>query len=103
MDDRRTDIVTLGCTHYPFLVNEMRKFAPWPVDWLDPAEAVARQASRELHRTREQFAMLDMQQATLERDIAIMTSGTPAAATLLLLRSVGLQLEHCHFPSLSVK
>jgi len=47
----RTDIVTLGCTHYPFLVNEMRKLAPWPVDWLDPAEAVARQAARELERT----------------------------------------------------
>ncbi|HEY4193179.1 MAG TPA: glutamate racemase, partial [Mesorhizobium sp.] len=43
-DGRRTDIVVLACTHYPFLVNRMRKTAPWPVDWLDPAEAIARRA-----------------------------------------------------------
>lgn len=41
---RRTDIVVLACTHYPFLANRMRKVAPWPVDWLDPAEAIARRA-----------------------------------------------------------
>lgn len=43
-DGRRTDIVVLACTHYPFLANRMRKTAPWPVDWLDPAEAIARRA-----------------------------------------------------------
>ena len=43
-DGKRTDIVVLACTHYPFLVNRMRKTAPWPVDWLDPAEAIARRA-----------------------------------------------------------
>ncbi|MER9606585.1 glutamate racemase [Mesorhizobium sp. M0243] len=43
-DALRTDIVVLACTHYPFLANRMRKTAPWPVDWLDPAEAIARRA-----------------------------------------------------------
>ena len=38
---RELDTVVLACTHYPFLVNRMRKMAPWPVDWLDPAEARA--------------------------------------------------------------
>lgn len=47
-DDRRTDIVVLACTHYPFLANRFRKIAPWPVDWLDPAEAIARQLVRVL-------------------------------------------------------
>jgi len=42
--DRRTDIVVLACTHYPFLVNRMRKMAPWPVDWIDTSEAIARRA-----------------------------------------------------------
>jgi glutamate racemase len=46
IDGRRTDIVVLACTHYPFLANRMRKTAPWPVDWLDPAEAIARRARR---------------------------------------------------------
>lgn len=41
---RRTDIVVLACTHYPFLVNRMRKTAPWPVDWIDTSEAIARRA-----------------------------------------------------------
>ncbi len=43
-DGKRTDIVVLACTHYPFLANIFRRLAPWPVDWLDPAEAIARRA-----------------------------------------------------------
>ena len=43
-DGKRTDIVVLACTHYPFLANVFRRLAPWPVDWLDPAEAIARRA-----------------------------------------------------------
>lgn len=47
-DGRRTDIIVLACTHYPFLTNRFRRLAPWPVDWLDPAEAIARQVVRVL-------------------------------------------------------
>lgn len=43
-DGRRTDIIVLACTHYPFLTPLLRRAAPWPVDWLDPAEAIARRA-----------------------------------------------------------
>jgi len=42
---RRTDIVVLACTHYPLLLARMRKVAPWPVDWLDPAPAIARRVA----------------------------------------------------------
>jgi len=42
---RRTDIVVLACTHYPLLLARMRKIAPWPVDWLDPAPAIARRVA----------------------------------------------------------
>jgi glutamate racemase len=41
-DGARTDTVVLACTHYPLLLDRMRKLAPWPVDWLDPAPAIAR-------------------------------------------------------------
>jgi len=41
---RRTDIIVLACTHYPFLTPLLRNLAPWPVDWLDPAAAIARRA-----------------------------------------------------------
>lgn len=43
-DEKYTDIVVLACTHYPFLTNIFRKLAPWPVDWLDPAEAIVQRA-----------------------------------------------------------
>jgi glutamate racemase len=42
MDGRRTDIVVLACTHYPFLTDILGELAPWPVTWLDPAPAIAR-------------------------------------------------------------
>lgn len=39
---RRTDVVVLGCTHYPLLLEEIRSVAPWEVTYLDPAPAIAR-------------------------------------------------------------
>jgi glutamate racemase len=41
-DGARTDTLVLACTHYPLLLDRLRKLAPWPVDWLDPAPAIAR-------------------------------------------------------------
>jgi len=42
----RTDAVVLGCTHYPLLLEELQQVAPWPVTFIDPAPAIARQALR---------------------------------------------------------
>jgi glutamate racemase len=39
---RRTDTVVLACTHFPLLLDRLVRLAPWPVDWVDPAPAVAR-------------------------------------------------------------
>lgn len=41
----RTDTVVLACTHYPLLLDRMKKLAPWPVAWIDPAPAIARRVS----------------------------------------------------------
>ena len=38
----RTDTVVLACTHYPLLMDRLVHLAPWPVDWIDPAPAIAR-------------------------------------------------------------
>jgi glutamate racemase len=38
----RTDTVVLACTHYPLLLEQFRKIAPWPVTFVDPAPAIAR-------------------------------------------------------------
>ncbi|RAI38289.1 glutamate racemase [Rhodoplanes roseus] len=39
---RRTDTVTLACTHYPLLRDRLVAASPWPVTWIDPAPAIAR-------------------------------------------------------------
>ena len=43
--EARTDTVVLACTHYPLLLDRLIKLAPWPVDWIDPAPAIARRVS----------------------------------------------------------
>jgi glutamate racemase len=83
LEGRRTDIVVLACTHYPFLVNRMRKTAPWPVDWIDPAEAIARRALS-LLSPGEHAAPLR------EEDLALFTSGKADFATCRLMRGFGL-------------
>lgn len=45
VDDKRTDIVVLGCTHYPLLVEDMNKVVPWEVTYIDPAPAIARRVA----------------------------------------------------------
>lgn len=77
----RTDIVVLACTHYPFLTNVFRRVAPWPVDWLNPAEAIARHAK----------TLLPQGQAIEEvQDICEYTGGRPDAARIRLLSGFGL-------------
>jgi glutamate racemase len=41
----RTDTIVLACTHYPLLLERLVRLAPWPVDWIDPAPAIARRVS----------------------------------------------------------
>jgi glutamate racemase len=44
-DGRRTDTVVLACTHFPLLLDRLGRIAPWPVDWIDPAPAIARRVT----------------------------------------------------------
>ncbi len=44
-DGRRTDVVVLACTHYPLLLEQLQRLAPWPAEWLDPAPAIARRVA----------------------------------------------------------
>ncbi|HCL64011.1 MAG TPA: glutamate racemase [Rhizobium sp.] len=84
MDGRTTDIVVLACTHYPFLVNVFRRLAPWPVDWLDPAEAIARQARR-------MVPMVSDAEHPDNFDFAVFTSGNPDFSTRRLMQGFGLK------------
>jgi glutamate racemase len=88
-DGRRTDIVVLACTHYPFLVNRMRKTAPWPVDWIDPAEAIARRALSLLApRNLRQLPA----SASNRDDLAVFTSGNVDFAARRLMQGFGLAI-----------
>ncbi len=44
-DGKTTDVVVLGCTHYPLLLDDIRAVEPWPVTYIDPAPAIARRVS----------------------------------------------------------
>jgi len=44
-DPVRTDTIVLACTHYPLLMDRLVRLAPWKVDWIDPAPAIARRVS----------------------------------------------------------
>jgi glutamate racemase len=41
-DGARTDTVVLACTHYPLILERLRRLAPWRVNFIDPAPAIAR-------------------------------------------------------------
>lgn len=41
-DSNRLDAIGLGCTHYTFMLDLLRRLAPPTITWLDPAGAVAR-------------------------------------------------------------
>jgi glutamate racemase len=38
----RTDTIVLACTHYPLIIERLKRLAPWPVNFIDPAPAIAR-------------------------------------------------------------
>ena len=89
-DGRYTDIVVLACTHYPFLVNRMRKTAPWPVDWLDPAEAIARRA---LSLLAQQADNAGQPRSGDTRDVALFTSGKASFGARRLMQGFGLAVS----------
>ena len=41
-DGRRTDQIVLACTHFPLIADKIERLSPWPVGFVDPAQAIAR-------------------------------------------------------------
>src|SRR5580704_17347271 len=73
-DGSRTDTIVLACTHYPLLIERLRKLAPWPVNFIDPAPAIARRVTELLGP-----ALPSADNGTTR---AIFTSGRAPAAVL---------------------
>ena len=73
-DGNRTDTVVLACTHYPLLTARLEQIAPWPVNFIDPAPAIARRVAHLLEGVTAIAAKGTTQ--------AIFTSGNAPAAIL---------------------
>jgi glutamate racemase len=73
-DGNRTDTVVLACTHYPLLIARLEQITPWPVNFIDPAPAIARRVAHLL----EGVAAV----AAKGTSHAIFTSGAAPAAIL---------------------
>jgi glutamate racemase len=84
-DGKRTDMIVLACTHYPFLIDRLARVAPWPVEWIDPAPAIAR---RVLAVVGENAGSRD----SAHRGSAWLSSGEPWPEKLRpLLAAIGLE------------
>jgi glutamate racemase len=72
----RTDTVVLACTHYPLLMDRLVQLAPWPVEWIDPAPAIARRVADllgprrgETDRTGAEMIFTSKRRATLNQSL----------------------------------
>jgi len=94
--DRRTDQVVLACTHFPLLMEHFARLAPWPVDFVDPAPAIARRVDALLGErgaprgpqaispaifTSGRPPSVELQKALRRHGLAATSAGERAAAT----------------------
>jgi len=91
---QRTDCIVLACTHYPLLLAQFERLAPWPVAWIDPAEAIARRLD---HVLQEKLGATPPDAANRPQQAALFTSGdapSPALAKALNERGIGRIIEN---------
>ena len=81
---RQVDQLVLACTHYAFVIPEIRALVGPHVQVIDPAPAIARQTQRVLNHT---TGSPDSAQ------IRLITSGDPATFRSALSRLIGLENE----------
>lgn len=81
-----TDTIVLACTHYPLLLERLKKLAPWPVEWIDPAPAIARRVA----------SLLPMsgKPATEPVRAHFTSSQTPGPALAKSLKSFGIEVAN---------
>jgi glutamate racemase len=88
----RTDTIVLACTHYPLLQKYFARLAPWPVEWIDPAPAIARRVDAVLS---EKFGPRSASR-NIGEGRAIFTSGKrPPSSLEKALLKMGLAALDC--------
>jgi glutamate racemase len=89
-DGKQTDVVVLGCTHYPLLTDDIAKIAPWPVSYIDPAPAIARRTADIVEETRLQG---ERQNAPAHGTVILTAANDSAPETLRAYSNMG--FPHC--------
>ena len=85
----KTDVIVLGCTHYPLLLDRLDALAPWPVTWLDPAPAIARRIANVLAERGHVVGVGAKRGAGI---IKFTSARTPSASLSALLQSHNLSI-----------
>jgi len=83
MLEKGIDTVVLGCTHYPFVIPQIKKIVGENVRVIDPAPAVARQAMRLLEPGAQSPVVINAD------DVVYFTAGQPSAMQSLLPKLLG--------------
>ena len=78
-EGKKTDVVVLGCTHYPLLTEEIAAVAPWSVSYIDPAPAIARRVADIVEET----PLMDRNDNVPDRGTVILTSARGSASESL--------------------
>ena len=85
---RRTDEIVLACTHYPLLTAHFERLAPWPVEWIDPAPAIARRVEFVLRE--KAFEHTDERASDPQSTIVFTSGATPDPELSRVLAGFGL-------------
>jgi glutamate racemase len=72
-------VVVLACTHYPLVIDEMKLVAPWEVNYLDPAPAIARRVGDVV----AELKLAGPQSGVPEPDTVLLTSARGSASESL--------------------
>ncbi|NDA48041.1 MAG: hypothetical protein EBY21_12390 [Alphaproteobacteria bacterium] len=92
-EGQRTDHVVLACTHYPLLMAHLQRLAPWPVNWVDPAPAIARRVDHVLTQAGFVTSVTSSAQP-IAQGRAIFTSEKQAEPVLIrALEEIGLKIQ----------
>jgi glutamate racemase len=78
----RTDTVVLACTHYPLLAERLTRLSPWPVNFIDPAPAIAR-------RVVDLIGPVRNGHAPAAPEVVFSSGRTPPAAVWAVLDPIG--------------
>jgi glutamate racemase len=88
----RTDTIVLACTHYPLLQDCFARLAPWPVEWIDSAPAIARRVDAVLS---EKFAPRCADRNANDGRARFTSGKGPPSSLEKALRKLGLTALDC--------